>query len=874
MALADSLGLLRSIEWRTIDWRYASARSRSQPISDQVCLVGIDDASLDSIGRWPWPRELLALAVEELAFAGARTVALDLLLSESEVEDQHGQQSGTVSTVGDERLAAALGRVRGVLGLHLEFVDTVGPEWRTAEGASALDRLTSVLSQEIDLAPEIAADRAVLSPPLRDRFLARPLEFKWIAAAHAAAAQSLKGDLGTLPEFQHSLTGGRDLASFDASSAVERAWSRARSWKVLVARHRTAPRGGSYRDTPPIFELSSVASGVGVVTSDAFDGDGVKRRTLAFCDSPAGQAIQFGVAAAAVHLGLPPDQAAIEGDILRVGESTIPIREGAFALDWPTSTFDGFPRLQPDRAGEERPAIALGRLVSLARERTKLAAYLTQRDQLLAELAAKVGVAGLDLASAESVRTAKDRIEDWSFELDSNNPAEAESASKAARLMKLDEYANEGAKIVAAASAEVRRAVEGRLVFIGWTATGALADQMQTPFGPRTPGVFVHAVAADMVLAAHHRRDTADWARWAAILTMGLLSSIVAARFPAPVSFVLALGIGGAYLYGAGVFAFDEWHVVWPLAAPLGASAMSWVAGTAAVAVIASKERARVTRQFQARVAPELVARLSENPGALSVGGESREITIIFGDLAGFTTIAEQLGGAEVVRTLNLYMSCLAEELVKRDAYVNKFLGDGFMAFWSAFGDDPLQETKACQAALACQRAVADLGKQQARSGPAISLRLGIATGMAVVGDCGAPPRLNDYTAIGDSVNLAARLESANKQFGSSILIDGATRRAVGEELLRLKSLGRVVVMGQSKPIDLFEVIDESVAQDLVDLTLEATTHFSQLRFAESQRVFTTIEQRFGSSKLTRLFLEAIAEGSASADGVLRLKAK
>jgi len=253
----------------------------------------------------------------------------------------------------------------------------------------------------------------------------------------------------------------------------------------------------------------------------------------------------------------------------------------------------------------------------------------------------------------------------------------------------------------------------------------------------------------------------------------------------------------------------------------------------------------------------------------------------MFGDLAGFTSIAEALGGPGVVRTLNTYLGKISEELVDRNAYVNKFLGDGFMAFWSAFGDEARQESMAAESAVACQRAVAELGKSAESGSPKISLRLGIATGDAVVGDCGAPPKLNDYTAIGDCVNLSARLESANKQFGTAILMDGPTHRGFvsqgGNPNVRTRALGAIVVVGQSKPVEIFEVCPADADGEWIAATEAAVGLFREKRTADAEQAWRAFESKYGPSKLSGMYLAAVEDvrsGDAPEDGVLHLRAK
>jgi hypothetical protein len=150
-----------------------------------------------------------------------------------------------------------------------------------------------------------------------------------------------------------------------------------------------------------------------------------------------------------------------------------------------------------------------------------------------------------------------------------------------------------------------------------------------------------------------------------------------------------------------------------------------------------------------------------------------------------------------------------------------------------------------------------------------------MATGKVVIGDCGAPPDLNDYTMIGDSGNLAARLESANKQFGTAILIDGRTAELAKGSGLALLSLGRVVVVGQTIPIDLYEVCLEADPQERIVATESMVRLFTACQFEECRKSLINIEKTIpGSKKLAHTFMDALDNPADLRDGVLRLRAK
>jgi len=885
--LAAAVGAFDKLELRSEDSRFQSPARRQEPLSGEIALVAIDDGALASIGRWPWPRTLLASAIDELARAGARTVALDLLLSEPDAANA-GADESLSRALADRTIGGP--SIRGVVGVSTEEDERLTGPWRLPGGDHELKLLLDALGEAIDMEPAEAAAKAGLSTARRESFLAQPIRFKQMAAWRVLRKLMAPGAMPSKDDFMLVLTSGRtNLGEFDARVAVDEIYERCRAWHALKPK-LGAPIGEGAQDIfgevsgaesfsiePSVPVLAEAAAGVGVVTSDGYDEDGAKRRSKAIWPVPGGRCAQFGLAAAATHLGLPPGSIVQEERRIAVGDVELPAAAGTMLLDWPSSTFESFADFSDDPS-VRRPTISIAALISLSRQRAVLAGIERERDEALGRVMAQVRVDARAQSDAAVRASEAQRLSD--LRMDDQIPHAIEP--DVARFLELEESASDGAARLAEASQRLQSMVKDRLVFVGWIASGALADQVTTPYGPRTPGVFVHAVAADMVIGRHSRAVAPAWVSPTGIVVLGLAASLAAALLGGFWSFLVTAGIVGLWWFVAARMAFDEWRVLVPLVAPGSSPVVAWAASTAAVAVSNARDRARITRQFAARVSPQLVERLAGDPDALSMTGEEREITVVFGDLAGFTSIAESLGGPGVVATLNLYLGRLADELVNRGAYVNKFLGDGFMAFWSAFGAEPEQERLAAESAAACQAAVEELGSKVEPGAPRISLRIGIATGVAVVGDCGAPPRLNDYTAIGDVVNLSARLESANKQFGTKVLMDGATRRGIdriaartpGAHVPRMRHLGQVVVVGQSKPIDLYEVVDASAKDEWIADTEGAVRAFRERDLTGSRMLWQAFESRWGASKLSQAYIAAIDAGDGAEDGVLRLRAK
>ncbi|HEX2817627.1 MAG TPA: adenylate/guanylate cyclase domain-containing protein, partial [Phenylobacterium sp.] len=226
--------------------------------------------------------------------------------------------------------------------------------------------------------------------------------------------------------------------------------------------------------------------------------------------------------------------------------------------------------------------------------------------------------------------------------------------------------------------------------------------------------------------------------------------------------------------------------------------------------VIEDREKRWIQHAFRHYLAPALVDRLQENPDALKLGGEERWVTVMFTDIAGFTTISEGLKETpdRLVDLMNRYLTVMSEVIARHDGYVDKFIGDAVMAVWGAPLAVENAERKAVDAALDCQAALEVFNREVVvdflPSGR-MGTRIGVATGPAIAGNMGSTQRLN-YTVTGDMVNLAARLEGANKEYGTAIMISELTAQAVGDGYV-LRRLDRLIVKGKTEPIVVFEVL-------------------------------------------------------------------
>lgn len=371
----------------------------------------------------------------------------------------------------------------------------------------------------------------------------------------------------------------------------------------------------------------------------------------------------------------------------------------------------------------------------------------------------------------------------------------------------------------------------GKTVLVGRSTLTATewqhtqADLFNTPFaalgGERLlPGVELQATLLDNHLTGDILRPAPD--AWSAALVLLALAVLVPASVLWPPGLVAAAtaALGSCTLLLSWLL-FAQARLWLPPLLPL-TGVLAIYGATALVAYASARQRARQTRAMFAQYVPsEVVARLIAQPELLRLGGEVREVTLMFTDLANFTTLSEQLSAEQTVEVLTGYFNAMTPLVHAAGGTVDKFIGDAVMAFWGAPLPDPHHAEHAVRAAIAMQQAmeplVADL---HARGLPGIHMRIGLHTGRVVVGNVGSTQRFS-YTAIGDAVNLAARLEGANKAFGTSILLSGATAAQLPEDIT-LRPLDNVIVKGKTAPVRVYTPCSDTEICRLADAALDA----------------------------------------------------
>jgi adenylate cyclase len=326
--------------------------------------------------------------------------------------------------------------------------------------------------------------------------------------------------------------------------------------------------------------------------------------------------------------------------------------------------------------------------------------------------------------------------------------------------------------------------VAGRIILVGTSAAG-LKDLRATPLDEDVPGVEVHAQALEHIFSNEFltRPDYAAPLEIFLVLLIGSVLAFYLPRMSAQWAAIAGLSIVLFFLLG-GWLAFYWMGLLFDPAYPSLTILFLSAGGALYTFRMAERQRAEVQRMFGQYVAPAIVEDLAEHPEKLVLGGEVRELTLIFSDVRNFTTISEGLSAHELTSFLNGLLTPMTNIILEYSGTIDKYMGDGIMAFWNAPLDDPVHPRHACEAALAMQVKLRELNrdwaKEAQRAGkPYKEVRMGIGlnTGPACVGNLGSTLRF-DYSALGDAVNLTSRLESMTKYYGLPAIVteDTASR--------------------------------------------------------------------------------------------------
>ncbi|HUC47860.1 MAG TPA: adenylate/guanylate cyclase domain-containing protein [Xanthobacteraceae bacterium] len=381
--------------------------------------------------------------------------------------------------------------------------------------------------------------------------------------------------------------------------------------------------------------------------------------------------------------------------------------------------------------------------------------------------------------------------------------------------------------------------LRGRLVLIGTSATGLL-DIKTTPVDPAIPGVEVHAQILESVLTKSILVNP-NYAIGAELVLAVLLGIgvIVAAPMLSPAINVVLGALLIAGLIGSSFYLFAAHNLLIDFTYPLISSWLIFLVLTFVNYFREQKQRQQIRSAFGFYLSPHMVEQLARSPEKLVLGGEERRMTILFSDVRGFTTISEHYKDDPqgLTRLMNRFLTPLTNAIIERKGTIDKYIGDAIMAFWNAPVDDPEQEANACEAALQMLERAETLnselkGEAEAGGGEYMPLRIGIGlnTGPCVVGNMGSDFRFN-YSVLGDTVNLASRLESRTKDYRLPMVIGSRTAEAA-KGRFAVMEVDLILVKGKKQPEAVFTVLGRAEVEhdprcvELRDLNAQMLARF------------------------------------------------
>ena len=348
-------------------------------------------------------------------------------------------------------------------------------------------------------------------------------------------------------------------------------------------------------------------------------------------------------------------------------------------------------------------------------------------------------------------------------------------------------------------------AFKDKIVLIGSTAASA-SDVRSTAFSPSYPGVEIHATVIDNLLQGDFLRAAPE--RWAAtiILLLALLMAGVVYLFRSALLYtLLALLVGLAYF--AGVCALFRGQNLWaPMVGPLAAGVVAFTGSTLTRYATEGREKRKYRKTLLKYISPQLVETIMQDFNWAGLRAEKRNLTVLFSDIRGFTSISEKLPPEAVVATLNEHLNMMVSVIFKHQGTLDKFVGDCVMAFWGA----PLAQANhaelAARAALDMIEGLEKLNRKwQSEGRPTLQIGVGINSGDMLFGNIGSEQRM-DFTVIGDSVNLGARLESATKELHATIVISDTTYQQIRDKA-QVRPLGEISVKGKAQKIVVYELL-------------------------------------------------------------------
>lgn len=807
---ADGVGLLDQLERFLYDFRARNFQAFTPKPTDQIVHLDIDDPSMEQIGAFPWARTKIAEMIDEIHLAGAKVLGMDIIFTDPQETRYEKLRDGTFREIQDDQnLARSVKQAGNVLipvsVRMLERGQTAPPTSRPAR----LDEFSLPLPDRL---PVLRAESELkMIPQLLD------------SIRYSAVVDFLPdsdGVVRNVPLFVNYR--GRLMPHMSLATTCAQLGVPLESLKI-DSNSITIP----IKDGPPIV---------------------IPVRTI--------RSKQFGPVG--MFMSIPWFGGTGRGSWLRI-------------YDYPAFA-------------DSRQHVSLNAVWQICQNLRQIRVNLEQKQKILDEADdALKSLAQINPSTklTEFLASPTDAVR-WEL-IDSNLEFLADEAKSLEAMeadLALDEAKLLGGyraiqraalsrtldKLVEVQRADLKRQLNGKFALMGWTATGK-TDAYPTSMDPLVPGPVMQGVVFNAIMTRHFWRVAPWWIGALSTLAFGLVTTLIVARFSIWPALFCTFALVGGYLIFNGLLLFDYGGIVLGSGAPLVSAMGIWFGVTVSRFLYEQAERSRITERFSDYVDPMVVRAVVQNPEAVRFDGQVKEITVVFTDLAGFTTISERLQ-EKTVPMLNEYMSLMLPIIRENNGYWNKFLGDGIMFFFNAPADNSNHAVDAVVTALQMQKSLSMFNQKLLEQNlPAVEMRAGISTGMMVVGDAGSTDpkhKASDYTVLGDEVNLGARLESANKATGTRLLVNERTAELCRDTVL-LRPVGSLQVAGKTEGVMTFEALClASEATDnqkaLVAMSSDVVQRFRTGAFETCIAAARELEAAFGQSKFTTLYLTLAEE--------------
>jgi adenylate cyclase len=352
------------------------------------------------------------------------------------------------------------------------------------------------------------------------------------------------------------------------------------------------------------------------------------------------------------------------------------------------------------------------------------------------------------------------------------------------------------------------RAVENKIIMVGAFSQGMADDEKLTPYGLMY-GVEVHANALNTIVMDRFIEHAPVWLDIAILAAAALIVAFMSSRL----STIWAMGLTAvliAAFFFATTLVFDTRSTVINFSSPALAMVLTFVSIVVYRVMTEDRDKRRIREMFGKYVSPAVVSEILERPPEL--GGVDKDLTVFFSDIRGFTTLSESMSPQELVNHLNVYLTAMTDTILEYRGTLDKYVGDEIMCFWGAPLPQEDHAILACKSALKQMQRLNELNSNWPPE-KQINIGIGINSGIMTVGNMGSRGRMN-YTLMGDNVNLGARLEGTNKQYGTAVIISEFTYGLVKDRVIA-RELDNIRVKGKNKPVVIYELVDVPEGLDI-----------------------------------------------------------